>query len=851
MSKRYPGGVISKTAANTSLSGAGGLWSVTQAAQKAKIDEWPIGGVSNPIVNSLRFRRSSSSNLTRTLVSPTDGKKFTLSFWFKPCNFTKSDSVSFIALLSTPTHNTDKTFLSFARYNDDNDNFNIVFQQHNGDSASRFSLKTSQSFRDPSAWYHLVINYDSTQATSSNRIKMYVNGSQITAFAGSSYPAENHICGWQTNGKVMTMGYAEFSEYFDGYITESNFIDGQALTPSSFGQTNPITGVWESIKYTGTYGTNGFYLPFRAPSNMGRDESGNNNNWTLSGFNTSVANTTYDIVSDVPTQWTPRASSTDIGGIVRGNYCTWNPLARKQNFNVTNGNLTISKSSNGWDTILGSMGVTSGKHYWEMKCGTSGDYYSMFFGIASSVINYNTDNLQDSSTERAKGFLVFCDDGQSLLDNNGRTSYSSNLVANDVLAIALDMDNKTCQFYKNNTALGSISIASSPLASAIVVPIFIPFYTGATWFFNWGQQPFIYTPPAGYKSLCTTNLPEPTIKQGSQNFNATIYSGDNSNNRVITTGGGSDFVWIKRRDTTTSHILFDAVRGAGKTLYSHLQSGEVDNGGYYVQQFGTTGFTLGIGGDAADNITGGTYVAWSWNAGGTTVTNTSGTISSQVRANPTAGFSVLTYTGNGTTGATVGHGLGVAPSMMIVKKRSETPSVEPWPVYHSALGATKGTYLNATSTPFTLSIYWNDTPPTSNVFTIGSWDGINTSSQPYVAYCWSEVAGYSKFGSYTGNGSTDGAFVFTGFRPRWVLIRRTNNSENWAIIDASRDSFNLSNKFLRPDENTAETSDGSVNMDLLSNGFKLRSTDTKSNASGSTYIYAAFAEHPFKNALAR
>jgi hypothetical protein len=346
-------------------------------------------------------------------------------------------------------------------------------------------------------------------------------------------------------------------------------------------------------------------------------------------------------------------------------------------------------------------------------------------------------------------------------------------------------------------------------------------------------------------------LPEPTIKQGSQNFNATIYSGDNSNNRVITTGGGSDFVWIKRRDTTTSHILFDAVRGAGKTLYSHLQSGEVDNGGYYVQQFGTTGFTLGIGGDAADNITGGTYVAWSWNAGGTTVTNTSGTISSQVRANPTAGFSVLTYTGNGTTGATVGHGLGVAPSMMIVKKRSETPSVEPWPVYHSALGATKGTYLNATSTPFTLSIYWNDTPPTSNVFTIGSWDGINTSSQPYVAYCWSEVAGYSKFRSYTGNGSTDGAFVFTGFRPRWVLIRRTNNSENWAIIDASRDSFNLSNNFLRPDENTAETSDGSVNMDLLSNGFKLRSTDTKSNASGSTYIYAAFAEHPFKNSLAR
>jgi hypothetical protein len=188
---------------------------------------------------------------------------------------------------------------------------------------------------------------------------------------------------------------------------------------------------------------------------------------------------------------------------------------------------------------------------------------------------------------------------------------------------------------------------------------------------------------------------------------------------------------------------------------------------------------------------------------------------------------------------------------MIVKKRSETPSVEPWPVYHSALGATKGTYLNATSTPFTLSIYWNDTPPTSNVFTIGSWDGINTSSQPYVAYCWSEVAGYSKFGLYTGNASTDGTFVYTGFRPKYVLVKNTTNAVEWEVYDSTRNPSNAVNLGLIPNQSDAEGTYSPPRFDFLSNGFKLRTNGGGVNGSGNIIIYAAFAEFPFKNALAR
>jgi len=246
------------------------------------------------------------------------------------------------------------------------------------------------------------------------------------------------------------------------------------------------------------------------------------------------------------------------------------------------------------------------------------------------------------------------------------------------------------------------------------------------------------------------------------------------------------------------------------------------------------------------NLSGYTYVAWQWKANGAGVTNTAGSITSTVSANTTSGFSVVTYTGTGST-ATVGHGLGVAPSMLIVKRRNSTGD---WGVYHASLSANGAVFLNLTdaySTPGP----WNNTAPTSSQFTIATGSFLNTNGGTYVAYCFAPIAGYSAVGSYTGNGSADGPFIYTGFRPRYILIKNSSAVEDWYISDTSRDPYNQSNTALFADLSNAEAVNSARGIDFLSNGFKLRGISSANNASGNTYIYAAFAENPFRNALAR
>ena len=292
----------------------------------------------------------------------------------------------------------------------------------------------------------------------------------------------------------------------------------------------------------------------------------------------------------------------------------------------------------------------------------------------------------------------------------------------------------------------------------------------------------------------------------------------------------------------------DAVRGASQRLFSNSTSAE-DSGG--IASFNSDGFTPSAA-NGTDNENTHTYAAWAWNAGGSTVTNTSGSISAQVRANPTAGFSVVTYTANNTAGATIGHGLGVAPSFIIVKSRS---AVNSWNSYHISLGNTKGIDLNSTDAASTSSNYWNNTSPTSSVFSVAAYT--NNLTGTYVAYCFAAVAGYSAFGSYTGNGSTNGTFVYLGFRPRFIMFKcSTSAGTPWVIVDTSRNPSNAAS--LKLAANNAEVENGSAvgntteNLpDINSNGFKMRSVNTSTNGSGETIIYMAFAENPFKNSLAR
>ena len=334
----------------------------------------------------------------------------------------------------------------------------------------------------------------------------------------------------------------------------------------------------------------------------------------------------------------------------------------------------------------------------------------------------------------------------------------------------------------------------------------------------------------------------PAIKKPFEYFNVVTYTGTGSTQSITGVGFQPDFVWTKARSSAESHRLYDSVRGATKSLFTNSTNAESTES-QALTSFDADGFTLGSG---APNTSGVTYVAWCWKANGSGSSNTAGSITSTVSANTTSGFSVVTYTGTGSN-ATVGHGLGVVPKMIIAKSRSISGSS--WPVYTQAVGATATLFLERTDAPYTNSIYWNNTSPTSSVFSIGTTGNLNSSGGTYVAYCFSEVSGYSKFGSYTGNGSTDGPFIYTGFKPRYVLFKNSSTSVDWKIFDAARNTYNVVTQVLYPNLSNAE--DANTGLDFTSNGFKVRDNGTAFNGNGNTIIYACFAENPFKYSLAR
>ena len=780
------------------------------------------GATGYNLSRSLRFRSSASSYLSRTPASTTNQKTFTISMWVK-----RGNSGSNISLVSCRSGSS--PLFQYQFYSD-----NTLSIE--GSSAQ---LRTTQVFRDFSAWYHIVLAIDTTQATSSDRIKMYVNGAQITSFGTATYPSQNTNFNYNVNSATSIGSLQPFdTQYFDGYMAEIHSIDGQALTPSSFGQTSSTTGVWQPKKYAGTYGTNGFYLPFTDNSaltsgsnaGLGKDFSGNGNYWNTNNISIT-SGSTYDSMTDVPTLTSATAS----------NFCTLNPIGNLNNERIiplTNGNLKATNTgspSYGWSS--GTIGVTSGKWYWETTIDsiTSSNY---------SWVGACVQGLDAGYYQYQRGVIS---------NPSGSTTSVATSGVGDIVGIALDITNLQVTFYKNGSSLGTISI--STYSGLTVFPYSYYQDTGNSCSFNFGQRPFAYTPPTGYVALNTFNLPTPTIgatasSQANKYFDATTYTGTGVSGLAITNAGGfkPDFVWVKVRNASDYHNLADSVRGVYKRIFSNDTQVENTNT-ETLQSFNSNGFTVGNNGNW--NTNGAPLVAWQWKGGGTGVTNTAGSITSTVSANTTSGFSIVTYTGNGSAGSTIGHGLGVAPKMVIVKCRNATSG---WIVGTSSLGFS-GNYwlvLNTTNAA-TNATYnmWNSTNPSSTVVTLGNDNGVNVNGQTYVAYCFSEIAGFSKFGSYTGNGSSDGVFVYTGFRPKFVMWKCSSTSGNWYTLDSSRDSYNLSNHQLLPNQSIAEVVQSGDSMDFTSNGFKLRGTGAETNGNGQTFIYMAFAENPFKYSLAR
>ena len=335
--------------------------------------------------------------------------------------------------------------------------------------------------------------------------------------------------------------------------------------------------------------------------------------------------------------------------------------------------------------------------------------------------------------------------------------------------------------------------------------------------------------------MAYTNIDNPA-----EYFNTKLYVGNGGTQSITGVGFAPDWVWTKNRSTTDSHELYDTVRGATKRLISHSTAAE--NTETYFSSFDSDGFTFTGNGNSNGN--GNNIVAWCWDANGAGVSNTQGSITSTVSANTTAGFSIVSYTGNGTAGATVGHGLGVAPNIIIVKQR--TASGNHWVMYNSALpSANYFLYLDSTDAQQTAAGFFNNTAPTSSVFTLGTDAQTNGNTNNLIAYCFAAIKGFSKFGSYTGNASNDGTFVYTGFKPAFIIMKRTGTADHWLIKDSVRDSYNVADKRIYPNQTSAEDTSVNAAIDLLSNGFKHRSSNDLVNPVSEVCIYMAFAENPF------
>ena len=796
------------------------------------------------ISRSVRTRVSASAYFNRTPASAGSRTTWTYSAWIK-----RGGLNSGYALFGCGANNTNDTICYFGPAAT-GDQIDIIVRDT---STIRGRLTTTASYRDPGSWYHIMVVWDSTNATSANRLLLYINGVQVTAFSTNTQPPQNTQSLWNsTQAAYIARMRDDTAYYFDGYMTEINFIDGQALTPSSFGTTSLTTGVWTPIKYAGTYGTNGFYLNFSDNSAataaaIGKDSSGNGNNWTPNNISVT-AGVTYDSMVDTPT---PYGGDTGAGGEVRGNYAVLNVLGRNSsNYAITDGNLRASFGAGTTGTpgygVNGSM-APSFKYYYEVYITTNSNA-NLYFGCSNAPATCPGFSATSWSWAPYSS-------GSNKYTNSTSTAYGSSPASNGVGAtfgVAVDPVNGKIYVRDSSGWFASSDpvAGTNPMFSGLTGDLFpsIGMQSGSSQTtdasVNFGQRAFAYTAPSGYKALVTQNFSTPTIANGAPYMAATLYTGNGTNQTVNNSSNFyPDLNWIKSRSNAGIPVWVDSVRGGTKQLFSSVTNAEQTDANI-TSAISASGIALGNNstGTGSTNQNAYTYVLWQWLAGaGVTSSNTDGNRTSTVSANPTAGFSVVTWTFSTSANNTIGHGLGVAPSFIIVKDRSSAVN---WDVYHVSLGYTQRLLLNSTAAA---AAGYFAAAPTSTVFSMTT--AAYTNNDNIVAYCFSAITGYSSFGSYTGNGSTDGPFVYTGFRPRWVMIKvAVGATGSWSIWDTSRDPYNVESATLLADTSGAETSTASI--DSLSNGFKCRSA-TVANGSGNTYIYAAFAENPFKYALAR
>ena len=796
--------------------------------------------------DSLRFDDGSTANLSKTLGSSGNRKIWTFSVWVKHSALTSTFPVLLGSFVNTQNY-------GLIRF-DSSGRINIVSKIAD---ANGINLSTTALHRDTSAWYHIMVAVDTTQSTNTDRVKLYVNGNQITNFSTSTFPSENYNTIFNYNILHYIGRYGgNTTGNFDGYMAQVHLIDGQQLNPTSFGETK--SGVWIPIEYTGSYGSNGFRLEFEDSSDIGNDTSGNDNDFTATNV------TTHDVVPDSPTN----------------NFATLSALSNS-GMTLSEGSLRVTTGSTTL-VISSTMAVNASgkKFYFEARANSVGNGTSI--GIVKASVG-GTRNYTYAQT----GSIYYTAISGAIFSNiSGAVEVSgATYTDNDVIGVAVDGVNGTAQFFKNGVSQGTVTEATIGTEDYLAYFVNASTSGSSAVQFNFGQDStfsglesvasnadengigaFHHSVPSGFLALCTKNFTEPSITPLDDDipedyFNTVLYVGDDSTSQAITgVGFQPDWVWIKARNSSSlSHGLLDSVRGVNKSLFSN--EGSIENSGVVFPSFDSDGFTVSDSGGNWTNENATNFVAWNWLAGGASSSNSVGDITSTVSANTEAGFSIVGYTGDGTSATrTIGCGLTKKPDWVILKNRTEDDVTDSWFVWHKSFGtASPSKYM---------TLFNTDTVAASNVFVdssfsdnngnalfavAGSYNGVNKSGTTYITYCFHEVDGYSKFDSYQGNGNADGTFVFTGFRPAWVMLKRSSSgvSASWVILDKERDPLNPTSRGLFPNSTTAEASSTLRNVDFLSNGFKLRTDHNNINGSGGTYIYMAFAEMPFKYSNAR
>jgi len=761
----------------------------------------------------------SAANFSRTLGTATNRRIWTFSTWFKQGYYLPGNSM----VLSTGGVN---SVTSYTR---------IIFNPGGSwafyDSLNPTTVTFANVCYDTSAWLHCVFAYDSTQSVAADRLRFYVNGTEISgsgtvpsnlqSFINSSNP---HQIGCFLGNSLPTRGY----------LAETYFIDGQQLSPTAFGELDDDNN-WQPIGYTGSYGVNGFYLNYSNNStvnNLGLDYSGNSNNFT--GNNMTVTGYYTNSTVDSPTNANSASAS---GGQLSGNYCTPNSLdIGAAPFTFDYSGRRFLKSSGPFRTMRAIQTIpSSGKWYWTVTPLVFPTGSGSSFGICLETTALDQGLGQDTT---AWGYRF---DGYKW-NSNSLVTYGSTYGINDEIGVAFDADAGTLTFYKNGVSQG---VAYTGLSGTFIPAFALSYNSGQSGALaNFGAQPFSYAVPSGYKLLCTSNLPNPTSEAGTSYFHAQRYVGNGATQTVSGLPVAPDFVWIKSATNTLDHFLFNDLRGPTKYISTNASIVET-TGSTTLTAFNSDGFTLGAAGGVNLNTAG--FMSYLWDAGGSTVTNNTGTISASVRANPSSGFSILYYKGNGTANQTVGHGLGVTPQFIFTKALSRSSDI---PVYHSGLTAGNTLRFNSTVAQTAYTGYWNSTfGHTSSVISIGSDPDVNdgVAGQYNLAFVFAPVEGYSVFKTYIGNGSNEGPYVHTGFRPRFLIIKNMDVAGfNWLMLDGVR-SINVSPYLLQANTSDAEAN---VSINFFANGFRPNEANSRSNGSYVKYAVIAFADFPFKYARA-